>query len=243
MGEASTALGDLFSAVSNPAALTDLNGWGVAASGERRFLSEALSDYGLVAAFGGKNDAVALTFNSFGFSAYREQKAGLAYSRKLFSKLSFGAKLDYLSVRIPEYGSKHLVTFELGVYAKPTEKLRVGARVYSPLQVQIAGEEDKIPTLFNVGVAWLASEKLTMTADLAKDLKHPLQIRTGVEYQAAKPLYIRAGFSTEPVQASFGIGLKFSGVFMDFASRYNPTLGFSPAISLGYRVSKNAKNK
>ena len=61
-------------------------------------------------------------------------------------------------------------------------------------------------------------------------------LRVGMEYHVIEQLYLRGGISTAPTLASFGFGLKLKKFFIDVASSYHSTLGFSPQVSLSFNM-------
>lgn len=227
-----------YAAFGNAAGLAFAERFGVAIQGERRFVSEAMNDFGLAMHYALPSSAgtLGLSVNYFGFKGYNEQKIGLSYSRKLAKTFAVAAKFDYLGLRIPEYGTRAAFTFELGGYYKPSRKVAIGLNIYSPLQVKLTENADKIPTEFRLGAAYLASENLTMTAEVVKDLIYPAQFRGGLEYKMGEVFAIRAGLRTQPFQPTFGFGLKTKNIYIDIASAWQTTLGFTPGLSMRYQL-------
>ena len=242
MGNASVCFDDINSAFSNQAGLAFLEEISISAYGERRFMAEGLNSYLFAAALPyDKIGTFGLAINYFGFSDYNEQKIGLNYARKLARNFSMGVQLDYLGTSIPNYGTAHSVTIEIGILAKLNEKVRLGAHVYNPVQSKV-GTLDRLPTLFSLGMTYEPSKKVFLSAQLDKDIyNHPFVGRFGLEYRPIDALYIRAGVSAAALaQASFGFGLNLKQLKIDFASSYHQVLGFTPAMSIIYSFKKNS---
>ena len=240
MGNAAICFDDINSAFANQAGLAFVNDVSFSAYGERRFMAEGLNSYLFAAALPfDKIGTFGLAINYFGFSDYNEQKIGLNYARKLAKNFSMGVQLDYLGTRIPNYGVAHSVTVELGILAKLNEKVRLGAHVYNPVNAKI-GPDDRLPTLFSLGLSYEPSKKVLLSAQLDKDIyNHPFVGRFGLEYRPIDAFYIRAGVSAAALaQASFGIGVNLEQLKIDFASSYHQVLGFTPAFSLSYSIQK-----
>lgn len=235
MGNAAVTFTDINSVFVNQAGLGYLEQAAVTVYGERRFLvADGLNSFLLGAAYPHKSlGTFGLSVHYFGFDAYNEQKIGLAYGRKLFKRFSLGAQFNYLATRIDQYGTAHNVTFELGILAKVTKHFHLGAHVFSPVRLQLPNG-DYIPSLLKIGVAYLPSQQLRLTAELEKDLERPFNARFGVEYHPMEALYIRAGASTDPLLLSFGLGLRLKGLRMDVSTSYHQTLGFTPGLSVAY---------
>lgn len=235
---------DINSIFTNQAGLGYLEHMSFTAYGERRFLlADGLNSFLVGAAIPHKTiGTVGLSMHYFGYGAYNEQKIGLAYAKKLFKRFSIGAQFNYLATRIGEYGTAHNVTFELGILSKVTKHFHLAAHAFSPIRVEMSNG-DVIPSIFRIGGAYIPSSKLRITGEVEKDLERPLNGRFGIEYHPVPVLYLRAGVSTTPVMASFGVGLHLNALKIDIASSYHQVLGFTPSLSLTYEVGgKTAKN-
>jgi hypothetical protein len=240
MGNAAICFDDINAAYANQAGLAFVNSASFSAYGERRFMAEGLNSYLFAAALPfDKIGTFGLAINYFGFSDYNEQKIGLSYARKLAKNFSMGVQLDYLGTRIPNYGVAHSVTVELGILAKLNEKVSLGAHVYNPVNAKI-GPDDRLPTLFSLGLSYEPSKKVLLSAQLDKDIyNHPFVGRFGLEYRPINAFYLRAGVSAAALaQASFGIGVNLQQLRIDFATSYHQVLGFTPAFSLSYSLQK-----
>ncbi len=181
-----------------------------------------------------------ININYFGNSLYDEKKAGLNYSLKLANYISVGAQLDVLNFRqSAPYGNKTFATFELGVFARPFKELSVGAHIYNPLKLEIDDlYHERIPTVLKIGVTYEAFKKFFISAEMTKDLQADFVFRAGIDYQIIEALSMRAGMSTNPTIVTFGTGLNFKGMRMDFAGSYQTLLGFSPHVGMTYEFKK-----
>ncbi|MGH1339516.1 MAG: hypothetical protein ACRBFS_25590 [Aureispira sp.] len=244
LSNAALTFTDINSIFTNQAGLGYLEQVSFTAYGERRFLfANGLNSFLVGAALPHKKiGTVGLSLHYFGYGQYNEQKIGLSYAKKLFKRFSIGAQFNYLATRIGEYGTAHNITFELGILSKVTEHFHLAAHAFSPIRVEMPNG-DVIPSIFKVGGAYIPSKQLRLTAEVEKDLERPLNGRFGIEYHPLPVLYLRAGVSTTPVMASFGLGLHLNALRIDIASSYHQVLGFTPSLSLSYVVgSKTAKS-
>jgi len=237
MGDASVTFHDINSAFSNQAGLAFIDEVSFTAFGEQRFMLAEIGSYAAALAYPTNSGTFGLVINYFGYENYNEQKIGLAYARKLFEGVAIGAQLDYLSTRIPEYGSAGKVTFELGVQADLLENFSVGAHIFSPIRTQLTDNEiDVVPTQLNVGIAYLPTKKVTLAIELEKDFDYAASFKGGLEYQLVDELSLRVGVGTNPTQNSFGIGIHLGSLDIDLAAAYHQNLGFTPGISVSYKV-------
>jgi hypothetical protein len=244
MGNASLTFTDINSIFTNQAGLGYLEHLSFTAYGERRFVgADGLNSFLFGVAYPHKKiGTVGLSVHYFGYDKYNEQKIGLSYARKLFKRMSIGAQFNYLGTRIGEYGTAHSFTFELGILAKVSKQFHIAAHTFSPVQVQLPNG-DVLPSLFKLGIAYIPSSQLRLTAEIEKDLENPFNGRFGIEYHPINILYVRAGVSTTPVMASFGLGLNMKGLKIDIAASYHTVLGITPSLSVSYIVGEKAPSK
>lgn len=238
MGNTGVAFTDVNSLFSNQAGLAMVESLTVTAFAEQRFQLSELQSVTAGAAIPTKSGTFGVSVNYFGFEDYNEQRAGIAYARKLMDKLSIGAQFLLLNTQIPEYGNKTNVTFELGLLAQLLPQLNLGLHLYSPARVELAPDE-YLPTVFKLGLSYLPSDNLTLLAEVEKDIDYPARTRIGIEYQLLDVLDLRMGVATAPMNLSFGLGYQISkGLSLDIASYYHEVLGFSPAAGITYAFGK-----
>ena len=234
MGYTGITYTDINSIFSNQAGLAHLETMAVTAYGEQRFLVSAIKAIGFGAALPTRSGTFGLSLHYFGFEQYNEQRIGLAYGRKLLEKLSIGAQLLMLNTRIPEYGNKAAFTFEVGAQAELLPQLHLGIHLFSPGRVKLA-EENLMPTVLKLGLSYLPSNKLSLLAEVEKDIDYDARAKFGIEYQIIDPLFLRFGVATQPSQLSFGLGYALpNGLSIDIASTYHQVLGFTPAAGITF---------
>ena len=238
MGQTGVTFRDVNSLFGNQAGLAHLEQFAGLAFAERRFLLEEIQSFSFGAAYPTRSGTFGLALNYFGFEAYNEQRIGLAYGRKLFERFSIGAQFLLLNTRIPDYGSKAALTFELGVLAELIPQLNIGVHVYSPARVSIT-EDAYLPTVLRIGLNYLPSDNLSLMAEVEKDIDYAARTKVGVEYKIAPPLALRLGVATRPTSLSFGLGYLLSnGLSLDIASSYHQVLGFTPAAGVSYGLGR-----
>ncbi|MEZ5009171.1 MAG: hypothetical protein R2753_13555 [Chitinophagales bacterium] len=180
------------------------------------------------------------SFEYFGNSLYSEMKLGLAYAMKLGTRASIGVQLDYLNSSAQNYSTQHYITFELGVYYRPIQKVSIGAHIYNPVKWIVDDVSGEIlPVVFNVGLSYNPFDQLTILAELEKDIIHPFNFKGGIEYEVVESFSVRAGFNTQPTLFSFGLGYKMRTLLtIDVASNYHLDLGFNTSVSLSFEFKK-----
>ncbi len=229
-----TVFQDIHAAWGNPAGLAYLEGTSVALFGEQRFALSELRQVGAAGAIALGSSAIGLSVGYFGFDAYNESRIGLVYGRKLARNLSLGAQVYTLGTRIPDYGSRQLVSFELGLQAEISPSVRVGGRIANPMRVEIL-EDEPLPTSLSFGFSYKPGTQVEIMAEVEKDILFPVRVRTGLEYQLMDALQLRAGLATSPSLLSFGVGYKLLDQWLlDFSASYHQYLGFTPGLGMVY---------
>ena len=237
MGNASSTLTDVWAFHHNPGALAELDKQAAGLSYENRFLLKELQSQGLVFAQPLKKGVLSIGAQTYGFKTYRTNRIGAGYSMKLSEKFSAGVQLNYQNVRFAEnYGGKGTVTAEVGILAKITEKWSIGVSAFNIGRNKLTDfQDDRFTTLMRLGTSYSISKKVLVAAEVEKNVDFPLRAKAGIEYRLIEQFYLRGGFATEPIEASFGFGYKFSVFQLDFGSAYHQQLGWSPHFSFTYQ--------
>ena len=239
VANASVCFGDLWSAFNNQAGLAVIKKITGGVYFENRF---GISELGIksfaVAMPAGESGAIALSGAYFGYSLYNEKKIGLGVGKSFGKKIKAGIQLDYLSTVIAEdYGSRASLTGEAGIIGEPLQNLLLGFHIYNPTRAKIADYADeRIPVIMRLGVLYKFSEKVTVSVEDEKEVDAANSVKAGVDYRIAEPLYLRAGFATNPTHSSFGFGLTFGQFVLDAAASFHQVLGFTPHVSLRFEA-------
>lgn len=234
---------DVFSFTSNQAALAQMKNISAAVYGERRFLLSELNNY--TAAIGLKTSSgnFGLKAGYFGFSDYNETQLGLAYGRKLGSKVDVGAQFNYNGIRIGGiYGSASAISFEVGAIMHITEKLHAGIHVNNPVGGKFGkDQQEKLASVYAFGVGYDASEKFFFSAEIEKEEDRPVNVNAGMQYKFIPQLMARVGMSSATSTAWIGVGFSLKSFRIDITTNYHPQLGISPGLLLLYEFKKGAK--
>ncbi len=235
---------DVFSFTTNQAALAQLKNSSAGVYAERKFLLRELAYYHAVAGFITPSGNVGVKAGYFGFTEYNEAQLGLAYARKLGTKVDIGVQFNYNSIRIPSYGNASAISVELGTIWHLSEKLHTGIQVNNPVGGKFGKEdpdsyrEEKLPSVYTIGFGYEASEKFFVSAELVKEEDQPVNINAGLQYKFIPRVFARAGVSTATSTIWAGAGLFFPSFRIDVTSAWHPQLGVTPGLSLLFNFRK-----
>lgn len=236
LGRAATALdGDAWGHY-NPASWATLPGRAGAAFASQAFGLAELRTGALALAEPTRFGTFAATARTYGFEDFRETAVGLGYARAIpvsaARVLHAGLHLRYHAVSITDYGSAGALGVSLGVLTEVVPRLQFGFLARNVNRPEYS-ELDPLQTSLDVGLAYRPIDEAAVLFSVAKDLDYPVSFRGGLEVQAVNELALRAGFSTEPVRFSGGIGVALGILRADVAAERHEVLGWTPAFGVG----------
>ena len=225
---------DVFSFTANQASLAQLKNNSAGVYGERRFLLSELNNYTAAIGLTTKSGNFGIKANYSGFTDYNETQLGLAYGRKLGSKLDIGAQFNYNAVRIAEdYGSATTISFEMGTIFHLTDKLNAGLHINNPIGGKFGkDQQEKLSSVYGFGVGYDASENFFISAEIEKEEDQPVNVNAGFQYKFIPQLLVRAGMASATSSAWLGLGLTLKSFRLDVTTSYHPQLGITPGVMM-----------
>jgi hypothetical protein len=224
---------DVFSVTSNQAALAQMEKPSVGVFGENRFLVGETNMYSAIVAVPTKEGNFAFQADYFGYKNYNESQLGIAYARKVGTKLDLGIKFNYYSFRIPGFENPSTVNFEIGVICHFTEKLNGGIHIYNPVGGRLSKtENDKLSSIYSFGLGYEASDNFFVSAEIVKQEDLPVNFNAGVQYNFAKQFFARFGIASQNESPYGGAGVSWKNFRLDISASYHPQLGISPGLML-----------
>lgn len=242
MGGTSVASQGLWAMQNNPAGMANLDKISLGLYYENRWLlpetAYKCGAFALPTQFG----TLGLSFNQFGSSKYNENKFGLAYAKDFGRYLQIGLQLDYLLLKVGnDYGTFQAFTFELGLQSQVTDKLRLGTYIFNPVNFSFEQtlNHEKLPIVMRFGLAYQFTKDFIGQCEIEKDTEREgVSLRGGLEYEAVKNLYIRAGVQTNPDILSFGLGYAISFAQINVAAQLHNELGASVQVGMIFSIGK-----
>jgi hypothetical protein len=93
-----------------------------------------------------------------------------------------------------------------------------------------------MPTSIRVGAGTYLNNSLFTGLEAEMSSGSNLIVRTGFEYEAAKKLWLRGGFSTDNNSFSFGLGWLVRMVQIDLGFMTHERLGLTSSVSLIFKI-------
>lgn len=238
VGAANVTISNAWAVQNNIGALAFIEAPQLAFGFNTRLQLQELTTFGALAAYPLSNGAVGASFSRYGTGPYSIQDYGLGYSHKI-SYISLGIKVSYLQQSIEQVGSQGSAVLEAGGKAELLPGLHFAAYAYNLSQSRFTRRnEERIPTLLKAGLSYLPTNKLRLHVQTAKNIDYPARFSAGIEYALIPQLQLRSGIQTQPLDASFGLGIRLRRVLFDYAFSHQTDLGVQHHLSVGYLLQK-----
>lgn len=235
---------DIFSFTANQASLAQLKSGAAGVYGEKRFLLNELSNYIAVAGLPTSSGNFGLKASYFGSTGYNESQIGLAYARKLGSKIDIGAQFNYNSLSIASYGNASAISFEIGTIWHVSERVNAGIHINNPVGGKFGkDQQEKLTSVYTLGLGYDASDKFFISTAIEKEEDQPVNVNAGIQYKFIPQLLARLGVSTATSSLWMGTGLSWKLFRLDVTAAYHPQLGISPGLLLLVSLPSKRENK
>lgn len=236
MGNNGAAIADIWAIQSNPSGITAIRSPAVSLNYLKHLFSDEITTQGLVAVIPFDKNFVGTSFQRYGFSEYFETKIGLAYAKKFGNRLSIAINANYHQLNINNYGTSNGFSVDVGALYQLDNEFTIGAFISNPSKQKFnaAFASAKIPTSFNIGLSYQASDKVILATSISKILNQTIDASVGVDYKMFNLLSLRGGLSVQPFKQYAGFGFNYRRFLMDMATVYDANLGYSPQITIGH---------
>ena len=236
LGGSGISLTDAWSALNNPASLAGFEGLTAGISYRNRFLVSEMADKSAAVCFNIGDSHFGIGFTSFGYSLFSRSRMSLSFARPLAKGFFAGAGVNYHLLRLGEnYGSRRVLTAQLGAIYQITKKVSLAAQVFNPTNSRINDYADeRMESMLRLGMRCDFSKRVFAVAEVAKALNGKLFIAGGLSYSPHEKLMLRIGANNQSF--SFGVGAVFGQFLFDLSASYRSIPGFTPELSLLYNA-------
>ena len=229
---------DAFSFTANQAALASVKNSLAGVYGERRFLLRELNNFLAVLVLPSSSGNFGARAGYFGSFDYNETQLGIAYGRKLGSKVDIGAQFSYYTIHIAGYGNASVISAEAGMVLHLTESLHTGIHFANPAGGDFGKNlPEKLPAVYTMGLGYDVSEKFFVSAEIKKEEDQPVNVNAGLQYDFLPQLLTRIGISATTSSAWIGVGIKLHAIRIDITAAYHSQLGISPGLLVAFNFN------
>lgn len=225
-----------FSFVGNTAALAEQQSFSAGLFSERRFLQQELSQYQLALCLPTRLGNFGFRGDYFGQALYNETAAGLAYARKLGSKISVGVQFNYYGVNAGAYGNASGINAEAGVLIHLSENFRMGVQAYNPAGAKLGkNEEERLPAIYSLGFGYDVSGQIFFTGFVEKMEDRPVSVLAGLHYYFDKRLFASLGVNSQPATYTAGFGVQLKTFQLTALATLHQHLGLTPGLMMSFQ--------
>lgn len=174
---------------------------------------------------------------TYGRTLYRETTLSAGWSGRIGKGFVFGVAVRGLGLRIQRYGSWNGCAMDAGIQLLLGKRATFGFAGTDLNQASVQGKDSPLPQTTRMGFRYSPGDGASLSLELDKDVRYPVEFRGGIEYFPASPLGLRCGFGRNPSFFSCGFGLKWNRLALDYAFTIHPVLGISHQCSMTFRCS------
>jgi hypothetical protein len=178
-----------------------------------------------------------VAIDQFGYDLYRETTMSFAFGATVNEWVALGATTHIYRLAIKGYGVTTGFVFDAGGIASVTGDVRLGWCWKNFTQSAVGLRSEQLPQILSMGVCYEITNLSRITAELEKDMRHPIVKKFGYEQQIFGILSIRFGISDNPDKFSCGLGLRAAGIEFSYAGYSHPQLGWTHQVELAVLLS------
>jgi hypothetical protein len=231
MGAYSFHFTDVFSSLSNQAALANMQQASAGIYAERKFLLALTQGTGIVA-LPTQHGNIGIVLHYFGAEGYNESQVALALAKKL-GRVDLGIRFNYTHIQVPAYGTDGAVSMELGTLWHISDQLHTGVQITNPLGGRFKRHAaEKLATVFRLGLGYEVTEKVLISTEIMKEENRPVNVLVGLQYHFMEKLFVRAGITTATTIPFMGVGLQWKNIRVDITANYHAQLGVTPGLMI-----------
>lgn len=235
MAYVSVMKSDLWSCFHNQAGLAYNKSLTVGFNYENRYFLRELGTRSAGTVIPAGKASIGALYSHFGYTDFKRDMIGISCGMPISEKISAGIQVDWYSERSTgEYRDYQILTCEAGISVAPSENVRVGIHLFNPVPNSIRKVE--MPSRLRIGAGVTLSSELFAGIEAELSNSGKADIRTGFEYQAAKQVWLRGGFSSAYSSFSFGFGFKTKPALIDIAFSTHEKLGITSSVSIIFLI-------
>jgi hypothetical protein len=223
---------DVFSFVSNPACLAEIQNFQSGILTERKWMLKELENAEISSCFPMASGGLGMALQHSGDAGYKEQGLVLAYGIKA-GRLQIGTGFAWLMDQAAGYRAVGFGSARAGICFHVSDKLTAGWVLGLPV-FEIAGKTnpERGPQFFNMGFGYEWRPDLFMSIQIKKEAGLPVDIIAYTEYRYGEQFSFAFGINGLAGAVYFKSGWKKNRLCVQIYSLFEPVLGFSPGIAI-----------
>ncbi|MFC1568884.1 hypothetical protein ACFL4L_01495 [bacterium] len=169
---------------------------------------------------------------SFGNPLYYETTFHCGWGLNVFPSFYIGFLGNIGQLKIMGYGSVTTFWTNTGLIYTFSENIVFGFSVININQARIGQTKIPLPQTTHIEIGYQPKKYVLCNFALNKDVRYPLEVRIGLEVCPLPFFMLRCGFTDAPQRITFGMGIQFSRLQIDYAIVDHPILNLTHHVSL-----------
>ncbi len=227
-----------WSAFHNPAVLALSTSPIIGIRLENRSFIKALNTKSVSVAYPTNFAVAAISFSHFGFEAYSETTAGIAFARNFSNKICLGLQFNYLAVYQQYTDIYRGALFpQAGLTINLSPKVTFGFQTWNPFAVTIKNYTiiKRIPSIFSVGILSAISENFSLRLQADAETGSGYRFSTVFQYIFNEQFIVQTGlYSHDYLVPAIGFQAMFKPFSFDFQAELHPLLGVSSSLGISF---------
>lgn len=232
-GGCDPTLQSCWSAISNPAGLVHSPRRSFAITSSIHGGTPEWKSGALAWQFPVKKLSCGLVYSYDGIPVFQRQKATLSIARPLHTRLSLAIQANSHWLTQADYPSAHCLTVAMGLQIKLNPYNHFAFFLFNPTYSQFGKNNTGPPVPFGrLSASHRLSTAVCVNAGWEQYLAQPSSLNISVYYQPLPAVCFALGCKTGPLRLSFGTGMHFKRIQIQFAFVVNPVIGWMPSADL-----------
>lgn len=183
-----------------------------------------------------KSYELGINFQRYGINEFNEITTGASLAKNFGNRFSIGLRANYHQLKIENYGSTTGFSLDAGVLYHISHQLTVAFNIINPAEQKYntSAVALQLPSIFTIGAAYQASNKILVAASLSKNFKEKFDVGLGIEYQLIPFISLRGGTTIKPFKQYGGLGIAYKKFNLDLTVANDIYLGYSSQIGIAY---------
>ena len=172
--------------------------------------------------------------SEFGFEEQKEQALTSAYSIRLSREFYAGAGVDLYLIQNKRTGTGVAYGLSLGMLGILSKKWFLGVYGHNLNGPQFGtAEESTLPASLQTGIGYRPFEDISSEIDVSITNDN-IRMHTASEFRIMDFLNLRTGIQTNPNSVSFGFGIIYKSIQIDYGCTYLVDLPLNHIISISF---------
>lgn len=185
-----------------------------------------------------------LAGNVTGAYDFVEQHYSLSYGRIFSPAFSAGLCLNYSHLMAGQSGySTRAASFKIGLQYSPDGRLAISFIGDNPFGWAYSSSNNYHPPVSYTGGISYRTGHILLVSEIGTGTGWAPALKGGLEYDYAGKFRLRAGAMSHPFRFTAGAGVETTRLIADISTEYHSYLGFSPCLSLLFKIKKEDHEK